>query len=82
MVSIVCTTQTADPDNTDLVWLQGGSKVEGSIEKRGGKLSNTLLIPAVLGDTAERYECHVLHRNLPEPLVAYASLTGRVNIVS
>ena len=77
MLSMTCAAETPDLANTELVWLQGGQRLPtGEVMKRGGRIVHTQIIPALIGDTAERYECHVLHPNLPEPLVAYASPIG------
>lgn len=75
-VMISCKSRTDDPDNTEVIWLRGGEKLEGDVDVGADSVTNTLTLPVTLSDTADRYECHVLHRNLAAPLIAYGRLTG------
>lgn len=76
MISKTCTSQTKDPTNTEVIWIQNSAKIEGEVLVGANSVSNTIITPAILEDSLDRYECHVIHKNLLQPLIEYSSYVG------
>lgn len=79
MVSITCTSDTPDPSNTEVIWLHNNEKIDGTVQVRPDSVINSIEVLATPADSSERYECHVLHRNLASPLVAEGLLNGSIH---
>lgn len=76
MVSLTCVSETKDPAGTEIIWLQLGKLIKGEMVTGLSTVSNTITFRADLNGSAARYECNVIHRNLPEPWIKYGSITG------
>jgi len=76
VVSLTCKSDTGDVENTEVVWIKSQQRIEGDVSKNPGSISNVILLPASITDNNARYECHVIHPNLPEPLIDYGELQG------
>ena len=81
LVTLTCVSETKDPKGTDVIWLVKGEVLEGDKLVGSDSVSTSITLPAALTDNNVRYECHVIHLNLPEPLIVYGRITGRFNAV-
>lgn len=82
LVTLSCVSETQEPAMTDVLWLLRGEVVEGEKVVGLGTVTNSMKLQASLADNDLRYECQVVHVNLPEPLIAYAHLTGTCTVYS
>lgn len=76
LLSLSCTSDTPDAPRTEVVWIQSRNRVGGETASDNTSVTNTIIVPAMIADSTARYECHVYHPNIPEPLVDYAEFNG------
>ena len=77
LVTLSCVSETQDPTNTDVIWLVKGEVFEGDRVVGSATVTNSIVLQAALTDNSVRYECQVIHPNIPEPLIGYARINGR-----
>ena len=80
LLSLTCTSDTADARRTEVVWIQARRPVDGDVLADRNSVTNTIIVPAMIRDSSARYECHVIHPDLPEPLVEYANYSGTIQL--
>lgn len=78
LLRLSCKSDTQDAKDTEVIWIRSNDRVDGETTSDSSSVVNTIIIPAVLSDSGSRYECHVIHPNLPEPLISYANFTGEL----
>lgn len=76
LLTLSCSSETADPTQTDVIWIVKGEAYDGELVTGTDTVTKSIIIPTELSDNDLRYECHVIHPNLPEPHIAYARITG------